>query len=97
VKPFKLLPVAEQELQDSAGFYDQESPLLTDRFLDAFLAVMERLGRYPESGTRISGHLRIARLNEFPYNVVYRIESRSIIVVAMAHQSRKPNYWKGRI
>jgi plasmid stabilization system protein ParE len=97
MKPFRLLSKAERELEDSVQFYDEEKPGLADRFLDDFLAVMERLGRHPESGALVSGRLRTTRLNDFPYNVVYRIEPRSIVVVAVAHQSRRPGYWKGRV
>jgi len=97
MKPFRLLSIAEQELKDSAQFYDQEKPALGDRLLDDFHALMERLGRYPESAPLISKRLRIARLSDFPYNVVYKAGSRVILVVAVGHQSRRPGYWKGRI
>jgi hypothetical protein len=35
-------------------------------------------------------------VNRFPYNVVYRIRDDDIYVVAVAHTSRRPNYWKDR-
>ena len=93
----RLLPVAEQELLESVDFYDQESKELGDRLIADFSTVIERLCQYPESGPRLSKRLRIARLSGFPYNIIYRIESDHILVVAVAHQSRRPGYWKGRI
>jgi len=30
----------------------------------------------------------------FPYKVVYRIRETDLYVVAVAHTSRRPNYWK---
>lgn len=45
MKPYTLLPIAEQELLDSARFYDQATPGTGDRFIDDFLKLMERLGR----------------------------------------------------
>ena len=96
MKPSRLLPIAERELQDSAQFYNQENPTLGDRLLDDFNALMERLGRHPESAPLISRRLRIARLSDFPYNVIYKAGSRVILVVAVGHQSRRPGYWKGR-
>ena len=97
MKPFRLTRRAELELEEAWQFYRAENPDLADRFLDEFLSVMERLGHFPESSPRISRRLRVARLNVFHYNVIYKIEPRSILVVAVGHQSRKPGYWRGRI
>jgi plasmid stabilization system protein ParE len=97
MKPYTLLPIAEQELLDSARFYDQANPGTGDRFIDDFLKLMERLGRHPESASRISKRLRVGRLADFPYSIIYRLETERILVVAVGHQSRRPGYWKGRI
>jgi toxin ParE2 len=97
MKPFRLLRVAERELQEAAEFYHHQSPSLGDRLIRDFLTLVERLGYFPESGPKLSRRLRVARLKDFPYNIVYQIEPYSIVVVAVAHQSRKPGYWKGRI
>lgn len=97
MRRFKLLTIAERELLDSARFYNQESAGVGDRLVDEFLSVMERLCRHPESGARISKRLRVTRFRQFPYSVVYKIEDELILVVAVAHQSRRPGYWKGRI
>jgi plasmid stabilization system protein ParE len=97
MKPFGLLRKAEFELEDAWRFYEAESPDLSDRFLNEFLSVMERLGHFPESSPRISRRLRVARLNKFRFNIIYQVKPHSILVVAIGHQSRKPGYWRGRI
>jgi plasmid stabilization system protein ParE len=40
---------------------------------------------------------RLASLERFPYNVVYRIDETQITVVAIYHQSRDPTQWKNRL
>jgi len=35
--------------------------------------------------------------NLFPYNVLYAIEKDTIVIVAVAHQKRRPSYWKARL
>ena len=35
--------------------------------------------------------------NHFPYNVLYSIERDLIVIVAVAHQKRRPTYWRTRI
>jgi toxin ParE1/3/4 len=97
MKPFELHPIAIEELIESARFYEERSPGFGDKFLDKFFALMERLGNYPESGSRISKRIRVAMVSDFPYSAVYRVERDRIYVVAVAHQSRRPGYWKGRI
>jgi plasmid stabilization system protein ParE len=97
MRPFTLLVPAEQELLTSTEYYNQESPGLGDRFLEDFLSLIERLGRYPESGKRTSKRMRVAGLQSFPYSVVYRLEGNRLLVVAVTHQSRRPGYWKDRI
>jgi hypothetical protein len=36
-------------------------------------------------------------LRRFPYDIVVRERVDEIIVVAVAHQSRRPGYWKNRL
>jgi toxin ParE2 len=36
-------------------------------------------------------------LRRFPYSVVYTQDGADILVLAIAHQHRKPNYWKTRL
>ena len=40
---------------------------------------------------------RFAILRRFPYSVVYHLENEEPFVVAVAHSSRAPNYWRDRI
>jgi len=36
-------------------------------------------------------------LKDFPFSIVYRPESYSIVVFALAHHSQLPGYWRGRV
>lgn len=33
----------------------------------------------------------------FPYGVVYFVKGRELIVIAYAHDRRRPQYWRGRL
>ena len=35
-------------------------------------------------------------LKRFPYDVVVRETGAEIVVIAFAHHSRRPGYWRGR-
>ncbi|HSS65741.1 MAG TPA: hypothetical protein VLS27_15020 [Gammaproteobacteria bacterium] len=36
-------------------------------------------------------------LKRFPYDVVVRELADEVVVVAVAHHSRRPGYWRGRL
>lgn len=54
------------------------------------LEFMPRLGRTSYPG------VRTWPLKGFPYTLVYRVSGNTINVIALAHQSRAPGYWRGR-
>jgi hypothetical protein len=36
-------------------------------------------------------------LRRFPFALIYRIDIVGLVVVAVAHTKRQPDYWRGRI
>jgi toxin ParE1/3/4 len=47
---------------------------------------------YPE----IDEDVRRCMTRKFPYAVLYTIEQDYLLIIAVMHCSRKPNYWKNR-
>lgn len=41
--------------------------------------------------------IRRRKVGVFPYRVVYFVRDDELLIVAFAHQSRRPGYWKQRI
>jgi plasmid stabilization system protein ParE len=41
--------------------------------------------------------LRRLLVPRFPYGLLYRVEDERIFIVAVAHFSRRPGYWRSRI
>lgn len=61
--------------------------------LDAAVsAILEQPGRWP----RCLYGTRRYLLRRFPYAVVYREKQGRVLVVAFAHASRRPGYWRDR-
>ena len=56
----------------------------------------QMLMRQTALGTPDAGQARKLRLGKFPYSLVYRLHGGVIMVIAVAHQSRHPEYWVGR-
>ena len=53
---------------------------------------------HPEIGVPREGLLpsRQFSVSGFPYRIAYRVRDHDIYVIAVAHTSRRPNYWKHR-
>jgi plasmid stabilization system protein ParE len=87
---------ADQELIEAREWYDQRSEVAGQAFaLEVDLAirtVLESPLRWPV-GRR--GERRFV-LDRFPYTILYRVRTDHIFVLAIAHQSRRPGYWRHR-
>ena len=94
---YRFLPPAEEEMTEAALFYEAESSGLGVEFLDDVQRVVDALRQYPESGQSVGRGLRRALLQRFPFSVIYSEQRDAILVVAIAHQKRRPGYWRERI
>ena len=90
-------PAAEKELIDAAAFYDRQGPGLGDRFIDELERVIVLLLEHPELGVRVGKDRRVIVLKRFPFRLVYAVEDSGIRIIAVAHQKRRPGFWRGRI
>ncbi len=99
MKPVQLSDPADAELTDAIRWYEHQRPGLGAELFDAIAETIDLIRTHPHIGapraTRLpSRHLRV---NRFPYDLVYRIRESDIYVVAVAHTSRRPDYWKDRL
>lgn len=97
----RILRQAAEEAEAAADWYEQERPSLGAEFGEAIEAAIDVIedGFLPLSPMpRISGALVAKRLilRRFPYDVVVVDRGDERIVVAFAHHSRKPGYWRDR-
>ena len=93
---YRFLLPAEEEMTESAIFYEQESKGLGSNFLDEVENAIVRVCDYPELGHSYFGDLRRFVLARFPYSLLYAISDHKIVIVAVAHNKREPGFWKNR-
>lgn len=91
-----LAEAARQELADAVAYYDAQGHGLGDSFLDEFAAAVARIEEYPEAWPSLSPNTRRCRLRRFPYGLIYRSDGEIILIIAVAHLHREPDYWRGR-
>lgn len=92
---FILLDDAAVELEEAVVWYDNRRTELGDRFLRASLAVFERITAHPFIGAPTRTARRI-RIPGFPFSVIYRLSEDTLSVIAVAHDRRRPGYWRNR-
>jgi plasmid stabilization system protein ParE len=87
---------AEGELNEAADFYDLASPELGRIYLDEIQHAIRKIAEFPESAPLLRGRIRKRPITKFPYSIIYSIHSDAIRILAVAHQKRRPFYWRSR-
>lgn len=69
---YELHPIAEEEMNEAAQFYEKRLSGLGDEFLDEFERCAARIVSYPESGQRCYERFRRMLLARFPFSCFTR-------------------------
>lgn len=85
------------ELYEADLRYEFEVPELGRRFGDEVERVIQRLLERPTWARALTRALRHFVLRKFPFSVVYSVAADLIYIVAIAHGSREPEYWRSRV
>ena len=93
----RLLESAQVELDDAIAWYASQAPGLGDAFLIETLKTLKLIEQYPKAWHPLTQQVRRCRLRRFPYSVIYAQEGSDLLVLAFAHQHRKPGYWRTRL
>ena len=93
----RLLAVAQQELDDAVSYYNGQSPGLGDAFVLETVAAIDRIRRFPEAWHPLGNEIRRCRLRQFPYGLIYTKDNDSVLILAVAHTHREPDYWRNRV
>jgi len=87
---------AEIEMLETVAFYEDKSVGLGADFLDEVHKTVQFIKIMPEAPPLINSYARRVLLRRFEYGIVYRIFNNQIIILAVMHLKRRPNYWVGR-
>lgn len=96
-KPLRLHPGAEQEYLAALTWYRDRSPITAEKFESAVREAMEKIREGPQRWPFYVGNFRKYTLRQFPFSVLYQELLSEITIFAVAHGSRRPGYWRGRV
>ena len=91
-----ILPLANDEYLSAEEWYELQSPGLGKRFKGLIKQTLAGILKNPNRYFSNPMGYRRAFVKVFPYKIYYRIDEQDIVVVAFAHNHRRPDYWLNR-
>ena len=93
---------AQAEALQQAEWYAKRDPAVAARLEGLIIELVERIARDPQEFPLMEvrnnpGDIRRARVLGFPLLIIYQILADEVLVVAFAHTSRRPGYWRSRL
>ncbi len=90
--------LAVVEIDHEVDYYEERQPGLGNELENEIESALRRILRFPESAPQWKDRpdRRLAVLDRFPFTIPYQIMGDEIVVLALAHTSRRPGYWKRR-
>jgi plasmid stabilization system protein ParE len=92
-----FLAIARDELAEIKRFYNRQQIGLGDAFQREAEAATQLILDRPLAWQIEIEPTRRFILNRFPYKMVYVVRADQIIMIAVMHQHRHPDYWVDRV
>ncbi len=97
MKQIIYMAPAKEEMIEAAEYYERQSRNLGRDFLSEVRKALERIRQNPFAWQKVDGNIRRCLVSRFPYGVLYEPKTDKIVVVAIMHLHRRPEYWKYRL
>ena len=87
--------LAAEEFRTARNWYRQRDISVAGRFCAPVDSAVNRIIEDAASHPVLVDEIRWVRVRKFPYILVFvRERSDSLLVIALAHAKRRPDYWK---
>lgn len=97
LKPIRLRPEAEVEIEEAFEFYRRESPRIAERFLNEIDTSFQRIQGQPQLYPPYTKNTRRRVLGSFPFSVIFQEKEEIILIIAIAHAKRREGYRAKRV
>ncbi len=88
---------ADQEVEEHRAWYRERSESAEAGFLRELDHALEQVIEAPHQWPRFHTGTRRYIFPKYPFSLIYFVENDAINVVAVAHDNRKPGYWRKRL
>jgi toxin ParE1/3/4 len=95
---YSFHPESQAEFYQSIEYYDEREDGLGYDFAVEVFAAIERAAANPEIWPLAHSDIRRCLVHRFPYGILYHYpeNGEEILIVAVMHLHRDPEYWKTR-
>jgi len=93
----EFFPKARSELRAAALFYESRQMGLGKRFKEEVAHVCAAIRRDPLLWRERAAGYRRVNCPVFPCYIAYIVERDIVLIAAVAHAHRDPDYWKDRL
>ena len=90
-------PEATVEFAQAVEFYEDRQASVGVRFRNRVQEIVAALRDRPGLGWNHLAGTRLQRVSGFPYGVIFLVTGDLVQIVAVAHCSRRDNYWLDRL
>lgn len=97
MKRARFVASARREFLAGVKYYHTRDPKLASRFTSAVEKAAAKALAFPLSGSQAAKSTRRIFVRGFPFAVIYRPEPDGVLIVAVAHHARRPEYWQLRV
>jgi len=97
VTSVRFLPAARSEFLESLRYYRSRSPRVAREFLESIRESIATILQFPEAAPVLRGPIRRRIVRRFPFSLLYSIENAAVLIVAVMHHHRHPDYWVNRV
>ena len=91
-----IRPEAEQDIREAYSWYETQMSGLGANFLLRIDAALSSVQRNPRQYPLIHQEVRRCLVRSFPYGILFLVEDKRIIVLAVFHAKRDPRSWQER-
>jgi hypothetical protein len=77
-------------------YYNAQRVHLGEEFRDEVWETIQRIKKFPEAWHPLSASIRRCQISRFPYGLIYAASESEILIIAVAHLHRAPEYWRSR-
>lgn len=97
--PVHFHPDALSEFVAAAEYYGERSERVGRTFVDKVHDDIALICEFPRAAPAWPGRSNVRRrvLSAFPYAIIYTLAPSGIIIIAIEHTRRRPEYWKQRL
>jgi len=93
----KFHPSVATEITHSFLWYEKQAQGLGDDFINELEIAYAAIVEFPDTWPLFQNGFRRFLLAKFPFSILYKQSNDTIYIVAVMHNSRKPNYWSERV